>query len=291
MVYPGESSCTQHVCLCLCVCSTLCWFVIQMSLCFSSIWGTFGVCCLILYSVMVGCMVRMCKCWDAVFSNCMVAIALVAESLSFVIEFLGCVMAIFYRIWARAVSTSWRGALHQLYTRPFWHEWNVYCCVSATAPATAATASASGDDHTEKLWTSSYLNAPSCHGYLLSNIHKDIVKLVKVMRDICFSCPGARMQSNDLWRPCMFRQTWECISIKIHLSGAPLNSDPPAKRRRFQNWCLCGFVILYLHRFAAGLYFRSIWHTVMSKPLTYSLNVLEEHGTLWGGEQWMLLRP
>ena len=49
----------------------------------------------------------------------MVAIALVAESLSFVIEFLGCVMAIFYRIWARAVSTSWRGALHQLYTRPF----------------------------------------------------------------------------------------------------------------------------------------------------------------------------
>ena len=93
----------------------------------------------------------------------MVAIALVAESLSFVIEFLGCVMAIFYRIWARAVSTSWRGALHQLYTRLFWHEWNVYCCVSATAPATAATASASGDDHTEKLWTSSYLNAPSCH--------------------------------------------------------------------------------------------------------------------------------
>ena len=172
-----------------------------------------------------------------------------------------------------------------------WHDWNVYCCVSATAPATAATASASGDDHTEKLWTSSYLNAPSCHGYLLSNIHKDIVKLVKVMRDNCFSCPGARMQSNDLWRPCMFRQTWECISIKIHLSGAPLNSDPPAKRRRFQNWCLCGFVILYLHRFAAGLYFRSIWHTVMSKPLTYSLNVLEEHGTLWGGEQWMLLRP
>ena len=47
----------------------------------------------------------------------MVAIAFVAESLSFVIEFLGCVMAIFYRIWARAVSTSWRGALHQLYTR------------------------------------------------------------------------------------------------------------------------------------------------------------------------------
>ena len=131
----------------------------------------------------------------------------------------------------------------------------------------------------------------TCHGYLLSNIHKDIVKLVKVMRDICFSCPSARMQSKDLWRPCMFRQTWECISIKIHLSGAPLNSDPPAKRRRFQNWCLCGFVILYLHRFAAGLYFRSIWHTVMSKPLTYSLNVLEEHGTLWGGEQWMLLRP
>ena len=45
------------------------------------------------------------------------AIAFVAESLSFVIECLGCVMAIFYRIWARAVSTSWRGALHQLYTR------------------------------------------------------------------------------------------------------------------------------------------------------------------------------
>ena len=44
-----------------------------------------------------------------------------------------------------------------------WHDWNVYCCVSATAPATAATASADGDDHTEKLWTSSYLNAPSCH--------------------------------------------------------------------------------------------------------------------------------
>ena len=131
----------------------------------------------------------------------------------------------------------------------------------------------------------------TCHGYLLSNIHKDIVKLVKVMRDICFSCPSARMQSKDLWRPCMFRQTWECISIKIHLSGAPLNSDPPAKRRRFQNWCLCGFVILYLHRFAAGLYFRSIWHTVMSKPLTHSLNVLEEHFTLWDGEQWMLLRP
>ena len=49
----------------------------------------------------------------------MVAIAFVAESFSFVIEFLGCVMAIFYRIWARAVSTSWRGALHHLYTRPF----------------------------------------------------------------------------------------------------------------------------------------------------------------------------
>ena len=188
----------------------------------------------------------------------MVAIALVAESLSFVIEFLGCVMAIFYRIWARAVSTSWRGALHHLYTRPFWHEWNVYCCVSATAPATAATASASGDDHTEKLWTSSYLNAPSCHGYLLSNIHKDIVKLVKLMRDICFSCPGARMQSNDLWRPCMFRQTWECISIKIHLSGAPLNSDPPAKRSCFQNWCSDCLVLLYCIFIALQLAYTSV---------------------------------
>ena len=175
-----------------------------------------------------------------------------------------------------------------------WHDWNVYCCVSATAPATAATASASGDDHTEKLWTSSYLNAPSCHGYLLSNIHKHIVKLVKLMRDSCFSCPSLRMQSKDLWRPCMFRQTWECISIKIHLSGGPLNSDPPAKRSCFQNWCSDCLVLLYCIFIALQLAYTSVACGTLSwasHSLTHSLNVLEEHFTLWDGEQWMLLRP
>ena len=116
--YILERARVHSMCACVCVCVLLCVDSLYRWVCvFSSIWGYFRVCCLILYSVMVGCMVRMCKCWDAVFSNCMVAIAFVAESLSFVIEFLGCVMAIFYRIWARAVSTSWRGALHHLYTR------------------------------------------------------------------------------------------------------------------------------------------------------------------------------
>ena len=55
--------------------------------------------CLILYSVLVGCTVRMCDCCEAVVSNFMVAIVFMAQSLSSgVVAILDCVMAIFYRI-------------------------------------------------------------------------------------------------------------------------------------------------------------------------------------------------
>ena len=51
----------------------------------------FQVCmvrCLILYSVLAGCTVRMCDCWEAVLSNVDVAIVCVAQSWSSVLEFL-----------------------------------------------------------------------------------------------------------------------------------------------------------------------------------------------------------
>ena len=85
----------------------------------------FQVCmvrCLILYSVLVGCTVRMCDCWEAVLSNVNVAIVCVAQSWSSVLVvshslyiaracpglcirlavrehfYIGCGMVIFYRI-------------------------------------------------------------------------------------------------------------------------------------------------------------------------------------------------
>ena len=58
---------------------------------------------------------------------------------------------------------------------------------------------------------------------VLAIFYRIFIRTLKRMRNICFSCPSLRSQSKDLWRPCMFRQTWECISLKIAagLMGVP----------------------------------------------------------------------
>ena len=49
-------------------------------------------------------------------------------------------------------------------------------------------------------------------------------KFVELMMHICLSCPSLRMQSKDLWRPCMFRHAlreidldWCCWKIAVHM--------------------------------------------------------------------------
>ena len=49
-------------------------------------------------------------------------------------------------------------------------------------------------------------------------------KFVELMMDICLSCPSLRMQSKDLWRPCVFRHAlreidldWCCWKIAVHM--------------------------------------------------------------------------
>ena len=77
------SSWKQHVCLCLCACvlSFLISDTEQFVCCSLKYLSYVSVYCLLFYSVLVGCTVRMCECSEAVVCKFMVAMVCMAQSL------------------------------------------------------------------------------------------------------------------------------------------------------------------------------------------------------------------